>query len=175
MRRKIKDIADITIGYQHRGRPLSAASVGSHQLIQIKDIDREGRFVDQFAEPAEHRLWLGSLYMVKPKGDPDADAVTENDVLFLSRGNRYLAVPLVRPYVEPFPASWDGIIAAYYFYVLRLRRDDVLPEYLAWSLNGERAQSEMESVSQGSHMKMIAHACRSRNQLNTERSQIHVL
>lgn len=156
MRRRIKDIAEIAIGYQHRGKSLSARSTGSHRLIQIRDVDRDGEYASRFTVPAEYRLWLGDLYQVTPKGDLDSYAVKEGDVLFLSRGSRYFAVPLARPYVEPFPETWDGILAAYYFYVLRVRGGDVLPEYLAWSLNGERAQAEMEAMSQGSHMKMIA-------------------
>lgn len=156
MRRKIQDIAEITIGYQHRGKPISMGSVGSQKVIQIKDLDKEERFIEHFSVPAEHRLSTGSLYRVTPKGKPEAYAVREDNVLFLSRGARYLALPLVRGYVWPFPESWDGIIAAYYFYILRLKSDDVLPEYLAWALNSERVQCVMEAVSQGSHMKMIS-------------------
>jgi len=154
--RKIKDIAEITIGYQHRGKPISMGSVGSHKVIQIKDLDKEERFIDHFSVPAEHRLSMGSLYQVTPKGNPEAYAVQKDNVLFLSRGARYLAVPLVPGYVWPFPESWEGIIAAYYFYVLRLKCEDVLPEYLAWALNSERVQCVMEAISQGSHMKMIS-------------------
>lgn len=155
MRAPLTDLASISIGYQHRGELVTAATVGPYRLIQIKDIDREGRFLDQFAVPADHRLWTGSLYMVNPKGSVDAYAVQEGDVLFLSRGARYFAVPLVRPYVEPFPDSWDGIIAAYYFYILRPKAGKVSPEYFAWALNQTRLQTEMDAISQGSHMKMI--------------------
>ncbi len=156
MRRKIKDITEIIIGYQHRGKPISMGSVGTHKVIQIKDLDKEERFISYFAVPAEHRLSMGSLYRVTPKGKPEAYAVQDDDVLFLSRGARYLAVPLVRGYVWPYPESWEGIIATYYFYILRPIGDNVLPEYLAWVLNGERARADMEAVSQGSHMKMIS-------------------
>ena len=93
--------------------------------------------------------------MVTPPSDANAYSVKDGDVLFLSRGSKYVAVPLVRPYVEPFPSSWDGIIAAYYFYILRPRRQEVLPEYLAWSLNSEMMQAEMHRGSEGTHMTMI--------------------
>ena len=147
MRQRIKDIAGITIGYQHRGK-IEQSSTGSHQIIQVKDVDREDRFVDQFEVPAENRLWLGNLYRVTPKSEAEQYAVREGDVLFLSRGSRYFAIPMVRPYVEPFPPSWDGIIAAYYFYILRMRQNNVLPEYLAWALNEKRTQAAMEGLDQ---------------------------
>jgi len=155
MRTRIKDITSITIGYQHRGQ-ITQLSAGTHQMIQVKDVDRDERFLDQFSVPAEHRLWLGSLYRVTPKTNAPQYAIEEGDVIFLSRGSRYFAIPMIRPYVEPYPSSWEGIIAAYYFYILRVQHDNVLPAYLAWVLNEKRAQAAMETISQGSHMKMIA-------------------
>ncbi len=155
MRRKIKDIADIIIGYQHRGEPISIASDGTHQVVQIKDLQKDS-VSDEFVRvPTENRLSTSSLYRVTPKSKAEAYEVKEDDVLFLSRGARYLAVPLVQNYVWPYPKTWEGVIASYYFYILRLKTGDVTPEYLAWVLNQERAQAEMEAVSQGSHMKMI--------------------
>lgn len=158
--RTLADLADITIGYQHRpdgpSDEISARSKGSHRIIQIKDLDRDGEPNQEAQGSATaHKLWIDELYRVTPHSDPAPYAVQEGDVLFLSRGNHNFAIPLVSPYVEPLPKSWSNMIAAYQFYRLRLRGSNVLPEYLAWWFGSDLGQAQMHGGQEGTHMKMF--------------------
>jgi hypothetical protein len=157
MKTKLKELVEIQIGYQHRDR-IEAASVGSYQIIQIKDVDTDNRFLAEFPAPAPHRLWMGSLYRVTPKTKPECYRVEAGNVLFLSRGTRYLAIPITPEYVQPFPDSWEQIIAIYFFYILRIRAQGILPEYLAWFLNQPPAQVMLQGISQGSGTTMVSKA-----------------
>lgn len=152
MRRRIDDLVDIQLGYQFRER-LTMASDGTHQVIQVKDID-------QFND---HRLVPSSLYRVTPKRDAEKYVVTNGDVLFLSKGRRNSAT-LVDGLVENMP--WirpDGTqgtvhmpaIAAGYFFILRPRTDNLLPDYLAWAINAPPAQAYLQSVAGGSAMPFV--------------------
>ena len=152
MRRKIDELVEIQLGYQFRER-LTMASDGTHQVIQVKDID-------QFND---HRLVPSSLYRVAPKRDADKYIVTNGDVLFLSKGRRNSAT-LVDGLVEDMP--WirpDGThgavrmpaIAAGYFFILRPRTDRLRPDYLAWAINAPPAQAYLQSVAGGSAMPFV--------------------
>lgn len=155
MKSSINDIVAASIGYQHR-EPIEQSSVGSCRAIQIKDIDRDGRFAEFFPTPAPYRLWTGSLYSVTPKGDAERYRVHPGDVLFLSRGHRNFAIPMSPAYVQPFPESWKDIIALYYFYILQIKTPQTItPEYLAWYINQSAAQKYFETNARGSHMKMV--------------------
>ena len=148
---KLTEVADIQIGYQHRDKscPITMGSVGSRQIIQIKDLDLEGRFREVVMESGGMvpYVWTHSLYRVTPPGKPERYLVNKGDVLFLSRGVRTLAVPIVK--------VLENIIAAYYFYILRPVQDCVTNEYLAWYINQPTAQAFLERRQRGSAMKMI--------------------
>jgi hypothetical protein len=154
MKYTIAQVAAVQLGYQHRGR-VDLTSTGTHWLVQVKDIDRDDRFIDQFPIPTPHRLWTGSLYGVTPSSDPHPYQVHPGDVLFLYRGHRNFAVPIVPSAVQPFPERWESIIAAYYFYILRPRPELIDPEYLAWFINSPQSQAALATHARGSHMKMI--------------------
>ena len=134
MRQKIKDLAEIQIGYQHRGQ-IEEDYDQSHRIIQIKDITEDRRLNDR------------NLYTVTPKGSSERYLVEKGDVLFLSRGHRLYAVPILSHHRDT--------IAAYYFFILRLHENTVLPEYLAWYIEQAPAQKFLKTQSGGSHMPMI--------------------
>ena len=151
---QLKEISEIQIGYQHRDKstPIDMGSTGSHRIIQIKDLDPEGRFKDVVLERGgiAPYVWSGSLYQVTPSGGADRYLVNEGDVLFLSRGQRPHAVSIAEPL--------ENAVAAYYFYILRTDPTHVLPEYLVWFINQPKAQSYLERRQRGSHIKMIPKA-----------------
>lgn len=135
--KRLKDIADIQFGYQHRDRDrLSVKEAeGSHAIVQIKDISETGELLtDRFSR-------------ITPSGNPNRYLVSEGDVLFLSRGQRGFAIPVREPL--------KNTVASYYFYILRAQRDRVLPEYLAWFINQPTTQVTLESFQHGSLMKMV--------------------
>lgn len=133
---EIGQLADIQFGYQVRKRKPELFSLnGSHSLIQIKDINELGD------------LCTEQLSKITPGSNVKRYLVTKNDILFLSRGPKSIAITITKPL--------KNTLASYYFYILRTDPKRVLPEYLAWFINQPSTQAFFESTSQGSLMKTI--------------------
>ena len=136
MKKRIKDIADLRVGYQFRGK-VTLDPGSSLRVIQIKDIDPDLRIrVDDLANVHVDR--------------PEPYVTQLGDVLFLSRGYRLYAV--VVPEVQP------NTVATGYFLILRPKGKVVLPEYLAWSMNQVGFQQSLRPYLRGSHMPMVSKA-----------------
>ena len=148
---KLRDIAEIQIGYQHRdkGHPITTGSTGTHRIIQIKDLNLEEPFKREVIGRGGSApyVWLDNLYQVTPAGDAERYLVSQGDVLFLSRGQRTYAVSVLQ--------ALENTVASYYFYILRPDADHVDPEYLAWFINQPTAQACLERLQRGSHIKII--------------------
>ncbi|MBA4391078.1 MAG: hypothetical protein C0399_09080 [Syntrophus sp. (in: bacteria)] len=135
MKQKIKEIADIQMGYQFRGK-VEPDPKGTHKVVQIRDFDE---FLN---------LHVEGLCAVTPKGDATRYTVSKGDVLFLSRGHRNYAIPIMD--------HLENTIAASYFFILRTRTNTVLPEYLAWYLNQVPAQEYLYNIARrGTHMPLV--------------------
>lgn len=135
MKIKIKDIADIQIGYQFRGK-IEVDPNGTHRVIQIRDFD-------EF-----QNLLVGGLYKVTPKYDAARYLVNKGDVLFLARGHRNFAIPLKN--------SLENTIVASYFFILRLKNENILPEYLAWYIKQFSVQAYLHNIARrGTHMPLV--------------------
>jgi restriction endonuclease S subunit len=134
MRKKVKDIASLQIGYQARAK-IEPDPNGCCFIIQVKDID------DKL------QLDVNSLTRFSPERDIERYFLNKQDVIFLSRGRRNIAVAL-----DNLPAN---VVAAGYFYALRLSREDILPEYLAWYINRPETQILLQSMAQGTNMPLI--------------------
>jgi len=135
MKKKIKDIAEIQIGYQFRGR-IETVPKGTHKVIQIRDFD-------EF-----QNLRVTDLYKVTLKYDAERYIVNKGNILFLARGHRNYAIPIKESLVDT--------IAASYFFILRLRNENILPEYLAWFIRQAPAQAYLHNIARrGTHMPMV--------------------
>ncbi len=135
MKKKIKDIAEIQIGYQFRGR-METIPNGTHSVIQIKDFD-------EF-----QNLRTTDLNKVNLKSDTERYTVNKRDILFLARGHRNYAFP-----IKDVSAN---TIAASYFFILRLINKDILPEYLAWYIKQAPAQEYLHNIARrGTHMPIV--------------------
>lgn len=152
MRARIRDITEIQIGYQFREK-LNMASDGTHQVIQVKDIDADN----------DHRLILSNLYRVTPERDAERYEVHNGDVIFLPKGRRNFAT-LVDGILDKYPSlKPDGTstgvsvktIVAGYFFIVRLKSPDVDPKFFVWAINQPPAQSYLQSVSSGTGMPFI--------------------
>jgi restriction endonuclease S subunit len=135
LKAKIKNIAEIWVGYQPKGR-IEHDADGTHRLIQIKDFQEDGS-VD-----------FGSLSWVVPDRDPERYQVREGDVLFSARGRYNTAYVL-----EDVPAN---TLAGGNFFVVRPEKKGILPEYLAWALNQPVAQEEIRTRMMGSNIPYIS-------------------
>lgn len=135
MKLKIKDIAEIQIGYQFR-KKIKTEPDGSHAIIQMRDFDDN------------KNLNYRELSLVKLAELPDKYLVEKDDVLFLSRGHSNFAFAI--------NDSLASTIAASYFFILKVRSDKVLPEYLAWCINQAPAQKYLHgSARRGTHMPLV--------------------
>jgi len=138
VRKKLKEIADIQVGYQFREK-LDLTSKGNYQVIQAKDIDRS----------TSHRLDPSNLYIVTPKRPAKKYTVRNGDVIFLSKGRRNYAT-----FIEDLPSDSQTIVAGYFF-IIRLKTKVILSEYLAWSINQPPSQSYLQRAARGSGMPFI--------------------
>lgn len=121
---KLKDVADIQVGYQARTGILSDIS-GSYKLLQGKDI-----------RPTDSLLFNG-LMAFTPERKPENYLIRQGDILFQSRGIDHYAVHVS---IKP-----EGVMASSSFYILRAKKKTILPHYLAWWLNQKEAQNYFQS------------------------------
>lgn len=135
MRHRLRDIADIRLGYQVRGR-VEDDPAGTHRLIQIRDFD-DTRALDS-----------SNLVRLTPKRDPEPALARPGDVLFLSRGHHLWATALSDP-----PA---GAMISGYFLIVRPTEAGVRPGYLAWYLNQDPFQRGLREFVRGSHMPLVS-------------------
>jgi len=138
LRKRIKELANIQIGYQFREK-LDISTNGNYQVIQAKDINRS----------ENHRLDPTNLYRVTPKREAEKYEATNEDVIFLSKGRRNYAT-----FIEDLPSGSQTIVAGYFF-ILRAKTQTIIPEYLAWSINQPLSQAYLQRVARGSGMPFI--------------------
>lgn len=135
MKKKITEIAEIQLGYQFR-KKIEPVDDGTNWVIQIRDFDEN------------HNLNKQTLSRVSIDMSTEKHLINKGDVLFLSRGYRNWAAPIV-----------DGLVAtvaASHFFVVRPKLDNVLSEYLAWYINQAPAQEYLHNIArQGTHMPLI--------------------
>lgn len=135
MRKKIKQIAEIRTGYQFRGK-IEPDPESFYRVIQIRDFDEKENLRKQ------------SLTQINLVGDVEKHFVNQDDVLFLSRGHKNYAVLLTD--------MFDNTVAASYFFVLRIKSEVILPEYVAWYINQPAAQKYIYNhARRGSHMPVV--------------------
>jgi len=154
MTMKLRELAEIVIGYQHRERVLDAEH-GSHQMIQARDVVFE--VVPEIGFSG-WRMKTDNLDRITPRGDASRYQLRPGDVLFVSRGVANIAIPMVSPYVEPFPENWDSIIPAYLYYILHPKTDIVTAEYLAWFINQPPTQAALGRQLRGTLLKLLPKA-----------------
>jgi len=131
----IKKIANIWVGYQPKGRTEHDAD-GTHRFIQIKDFQEDGS------------IDFGCLPRVVPDRDPGRLQVQNGDVLFSARGKYNTSYVL-----NGVPGN---VLAGGNFFVVRLKKGTILPEYLAWFLNQPVTQDEIKSRMMGTNIPYIS-------------------
>lgn len=134
MLRKLKDIAEIQLGYQARAK-MRPAPTGSHHVIQIKNVGRDG-VVD-----------YPGLLRISPEREPERYEVRNGDVLLISRGSRLRSALIITP---PFPT-----MAVSFFYILRPDSELVDPAYLTWAINQSDVQAQIHRSTMGTGIPHI--------------------
>jgi len=135
MKKKITEIADVQIGYQFR-KKIEPADDGTNRVIQIRDFDEN------------HTLNREGLSRVRIDKSTEQYLIHQGDVLFLSRGHRNWAAPIID--------ELQNTVAAGHFFVIKVRNEIILPEYLAWYINQSPAQEYIHNIARrGTHMPLV--------------------
>lgn len=134
---RLSSITDIRMGATLRGRDATRpVPEGSYRFVRIGDVSQDGTLrTDEFIriepnEPVNDELCL------RP-----------GDVLFPNRGTRTTALA--------FRLDQPRTIVGAQFFILRVDKERVLPEYLAWFLRSEEAGRYFESHRKGTYVQII--------------------
>src|SRR3972149_1233433 len=135
MKKKITEIADIQIGYQFR-KKIELDDPGTNWVIQIRDFNEN------------HTLNREGLSRVRIDKLIEQYLIHRGDVLFLSRGYRNWAAPIID--------ELQATVAAGLFFVIKMMNEIILPEYLAWYINRSPAQESLHNIARrGTHMPLV--------------------
>lgn len=131
----LADIASIRQGHPFRGA-ITAVPDGPVRVIQLKNLSASG--VHDPNDLLRTRL--------QPRKMPDW--VQDGDVLLAARGAHPLAVLLCNPPIDT--------VCSPHLYVIRVSDPErVMPAFLAWQLNQQRAQEQLRRHSAGSRQQSL--------------------
>lgn len=126
---KLSCIAEIRAGHPFRGSVPEDVN-GRVSVVQIKDVDWTGKI-----------SWKG-LAKTRLEGRKEPDWVRTGDILFVARGTKIVAA-----YVDDVPSF---CVCSQYFYLIRITSDEILPEFIAWQINQQPAQTYLTKSAEGS-------------------------
>lgn len=132
---KLKEIADINVGYQAKTR-IHEDAKGSHFLVQGRDIDQSLHLNNQI------------LTRFNPEMKIDNFLLNKGDILFQARGaNNYACL---------IHKEIPNTVAAGSFYIIRTNNPEVHPAFLAWWLNLPHIQRSFQSIRSGTLISYVS-------------------
>lgn len=135
---KLKQIATINAGYPFRGK-IPEVPGSAVVAVQMKDVSL-----------TEGIRWSDCLE-TELTGKREPDYLTTGDILVAARGNHNYAVQVD----QALATIGKQAVAAPHFFVISLKKKDILPEFLVWLLNQTPAQRYFEQNAEGSLTKSI--------------------
>lgn len=137
---RLKEISVILSGYLSREK-IEPREEGNHFLLQARNVDG-----------ACLRYDTSDLIRFYPTLSAKDRFLEQGDILFMARGAHNFSILLMADI--PF-----GTLAAACFFIIRVRDERVLPEYLCWYLNQEPvAQYFQRNSGKGVHMPVVKRA-----------------
>lgn len=135
---ELKQVATINAGYPFRGKipELAGSAVVA---VQMKDVSL-----------TEGIRWSGCLE-TELTGKREPDYLSTGDILVAARGSHNYAVQVD----ESLALTGKQAVAAPHFFVISLKKNDVLPEFMVWLLNQVPAQRYFEQNAEGTLTKSI--------------------
>lgn len=134
---QLKDIATISAGHPFRGK-IEEVLGSSVVVVQMKDVTAAGEIE-----------WSRCVHTtITTKREPQW--LMPSDVLIAARGNHFYSVLID----ESLPPTLK-VLASPYFYLIRLKNQVILPQFLAWQLNQAHCQRYFEKITEGSLTKSI--------------------
>jgi len=135
---KLEDLVHIRSGYSFR-KKVEHEEDGNIFAIQARDLDKRYTSIE------------GDSYKVKLKNNPRHHLLNSGEILFLAKGtNNYAMV-----FNEDLAKRYTPAIATAVFFVLSVKSNIVVPEYLAWYINQAPAQRFFESTLEGSSQQNV--------------------
>lgn len=130
----LKEIAEIRSGYLFSSG-IQNEKQGNTKIIQLKDMDDFGR------------LRYKDLVTVKMDTSKELYLLKKGDVLFKAKSNKNIAGVLDKDIGTTIPTA--------HYFIIKLKKPLVLPEYLAWFINQKPARKYLEMTSEGTHTVRI--------------------
>jgi len=129
----LKELVDIRVGYTFRGKIQNEINMDA-AIIQLKDIDYN-----------YNRIKTPSIFKDSKKFKSNF-FLKENDILFIAKGFRQVAV---------IYSNKEKAIATSVFFIITVRNKKLLPEYLMWFLNNKETQAIFERMKSGTSTQNI--------------------
>lgn len=121
---------------------------GFHYRSKIKPSEKGEWRVVQGREVKHDLTWdIQKMPLITPSPAERQAKVKAGDILVLSRGDR--------PYAMTVPDWPWPALASSSFYILRTRRDQLLPEYLAWWLNTPATVEKLTATMRGAKIRWL--------------------
>lgn len=130
----LSELVDVRAGHPFRGS-VPVVEGGNAQALQMRDLTADGGV-----------QWDG-LVRTQIDEHKRPQWLQPGDVLFVARGSRNQAVCL-----QQVP---ERVVCSQYFFLLRVRSQGLLPEFLAWQLNRAPAQRYFAANAEGSDQLSI--------------------
>lgn len=134
----LSEACEIRAGYTARTALTEDAETGV-PAIQLRDLQNE-----------QVRISAAGKYALD--GKLDRYLVEPGDVLFRSRGENNTASIAVGD-------AGEAAVALLPIMVIRPKSDDLLPEYVVWSINQHEAQRHLDLGARGTKLRMIPREC----------------
>lgn len=134
---RLVEVASISAGYPFRGK-IEKLPDGEFAVIQMRN-----------ASPETGIDWDALTRVELPRVSEKA-LLQPGDIILSTRGGRNYAYCIGH--------KRGQLVCSPHFFVIRLMRDDVLPEFLAWQMNQAPAQNYFAIGAQGSHISNLKRA-----------------
>lgn len=135
---KLKQIATINAGYPFRGK-IPEVPGSAMVAVQMKDVSL-----------TEGIRWSDCLE-TELTGKREPDYLTTGDILVAARGSHNYAVQVD----QALATTGKQAVAAPHFFVISLKKKDILPDFLVWLLNQTPTQRYFEQNAEGTLTKSI--------------------
>lgn len=132
--RKLKEIAEIRTGYQFRSK-VERVKDGNVYALQIKDVF-PGQPID-----------AGQLIRTRVERLSPDSLLQRGQILFRARGGTHVAYC--------YAGDTPNLLPASQFFVITLKSSRLLPDYVAWYINGPEVQAYLTRNEAGTSIKAI--------------------
>ena len=134
MKFTVADIATISAGHPFRGK-IPEKSGSDIRVVQMKNI------------AAENKVSWDNIIEPELIGTKQPDWLMKGDVIFAARG--------ARNYAALIDQSRERIVSSPHFYIIRIKNQSLLPEFLVWQLNQKPLQNYFDRSAEGSLTKSV--------------------